>query len=80
MRFVPVKTAEQQAALMLVGVREQLIARRTHLANMIRGYAGEFGITAARGLDKIGPPLARIVADPGVPERAKELFAMLAEQ
>jgi transposase len=58
MRFVPGKTAEQQAALMLMGVREQLIARRTQLANMIRGYAAEFGITAARGLDKIEPLLA----------------------
>ena len=47
MRFVPVKTAEQQAALMLVGVRDQLIVRRTQLSNMIRGYAAEFGITAA---------------------------------
>ncbi|MFL5083966.1 MAG: IS110 family transposase, partial [Xanthobacteraceae bacterium] len=34
MRFVPVKTAEQQAALMLAGVRDQLIARRTQLSNM----------------------------------------------
>ncbi len=80
MRFVPVKTAEQQAALMLMGVREQLIARRTQLANMIRGYAAEFGVTAAKGLDKIEPLLARIATDPGVPERAKELFATLAEQ
>src|SRR5271165_2147388 len=39
MRFVPVKTAEQQAALMLVGVRDRLIRNRTQLANAIRGYA-----------------------------------------
>jgi transposase len=78
MRFVPVKTAQQQAALMLMGVRDQLIARRTQLANMIRGHAAEFGITAAKGLDKIEPLLARI--DPAVPEFAKELFATLAEQ
>ena len=39
MRFVPMKTAEQQAALMLVGVRERLIRNRTQLANAIRGYA-----------------------------------------
>ena len=58
MRFVPVKTAEQQAALMLAGVREQMVARRTQLSNMIRGYAAEFGITAAKGLDKIEPLLA----------------------
>ncbi len=63
MRFVPVKTAEQQAALMLMGVRDQLIARRTQLSNTIRGYAAEFGITAAKGLDKIEPLLARIATD-----------------
>jgi transposase len=44
MRFVPVKTAEQQAALMLVGTRESLIRRRTQLSNTIRGYAAEFGL------------------------------------
>jgi transposase len=39
MRFVPVKTAEQQAALMLTGIRDGLIARRTQLSNTIRGHA-----------------------------------------
>jgi transposase len=38
MRFVRVKTAEQQAALMLVGVRDRLIRNRTQLTNAIRGY------------------------------------------
>jgi transposase len=80
MRFVPVKTAEQQAALMLVGVRDQLIARRTQLSNAIRGYAAEFGIVAAKGLAKIDPLLARIAMEPGLPELAKELFATLGEQ
>lgn len=37
MRFVPVKTAEQQAGLMLVGVRGRLIRNRTQLTNAIRG-------------------------------------------
>ena len=63
MRFVPVKTAEQQAALMLVGMRERLIRRRTQLSNAIRGYAAEFGLVAAKGLDKIEPLLARIAAE-----------------
>ena len=35
MRFVPVKTTEQQAALMLVGVQDRLIRNRTQLANTI---------------------------------------------
>lgn len=80
MRFVPVKTAEQQAALMLMGVRDQLVARRTQLSNIIRGYAAEFGIVAAKGLDKIKPLLARLTAEPGVPALAKELFATLGEE
>jgi transposase len=75
MQFVPVKTEEQQAALMLAGVRQQLIARRTQLSNAIRGYAAEFGLTAAKGLDKIEPLLARIAHDERVPESARELFA-----
>jgi transposase len=76
MGFVPVKTAEQQAALMLSGIREQLIARRTQLSNTIRGYAAEFGITEAKGLDKIEPLLARIAQDKSVPALARDLFVL----
>ena len=78
MRFVPVKTAEQQAALMLAGTRDALIRRRTQLSNTIRGYAAEFGLTAAKGLDKIEPLLARIAASAELPKLAKELFAAYA--
>jgi hypothetical protein len=55
MRFIPVKTAEQQAALMLVGVRDRLVRNRTQLANSIRGYAAEFGMTAAKGMAHLVP-------------------------
>ena len=74
MRFVPVKTPEQQAALMLAGTRDALIRRRTQLTNAIRGYAAEFGLTAAKGLDKIEPLLARIAANGALPRLAQELF------
>ena len=50
MRFVPVKSIEEQAALMLIGVRDRLIRNRTQLSNAIRGYAAEFGLTAAKGI------------------------------
>src|SRR5258706_1727295 len=63
MQFVPVKTEEQQAALMLAGVRQQPIARRTQLSNAIRGYAAEVGLTAAKGLGKNETLLARMAQD-----------------
>jgi transposase len=80
MGFVPVKTAEAQAALMLVGVRERLVRNRTQLTNAIRGQAGEFGLVAAKGLDKIEPLLARLAADESLPELAKALFAAQGEE
>jgi transposase len=80
MQFVPMKTEEQQAALMLVGVRQQLIARRTQLSNAIRGYAAEFGLITAKGLDKIEPLLARIAQDESLPELAREMFAVYGRE
>jgi len=80
MRYVPVKTAEQQAALMLLGVRDQLVGRRTQLGNTIRGYAAEFGLIEAKGLDKLAAFLAAIERDERVPALALELFAVLARQ
>ena len=53
--------------------------RRTQLSNAIRGYAAEFGLIAAKGLDKIEPLLARIAAHETLPALAKELFAEQAE-
>jgi transposase len=80
MRFVPVKTAEQQAALMLVGVRDRLIRNRTQLANAIRGHAAEFGLTAAKGMAHLVPLLERIQADESLPALARELFAAEATE
>jgi transposase len=79
-RFVPVKTAEQQAALMLVGVRDRLIRNRTQLGNAIRGYAGEFGLTAAKGRAHLYRLLERIQVDENLPALARELFAAQASE
>jgi len=80
MRFVPVKSPEQQAALMLVSVRDRLVRNRTQLANAIRGHAAEFGLTAAQGMAHLGPLLDRIQADESLPASARELFAMQAKE
>lgn len=76
MHFVVAKTAEQQAALMLVGMRDRLVRTRTQLSNAIRAYAAEFGLAAAKGLDKIEPLLALACNEDSLPSLARELFAM----
>jgi transposase len=80
MRFVPIKTAEQQAALMLMSVRDRLIRNRTQLSNAIRGYAAEFGVTAAKGNAHLEPLLDSVQADESVPMAARELFAVQANE
>ena len=49
MRFVPVKSEEQQATLMLHSARELLVSQRTALINALRGHFAEFGIVVAQG-------------------------------
>jgi transposase len=75
MSFVAIKTADQQAAQMLMTTRERLVAYHTQLINTIRGHAAEFGLTAAKGPAHVEPLLARVAEDARVPEFAKELFA-----
>ena len=50
MRFVAVKSAEQQATSSLHRTRDLLVRQRTQLVNMIRGILAEFGIVMADGV------------------------------
>lgn len=79
-RLVPIKSVEQSAAQMLLSVRESLVKRRTQLSNSIRSHAAEFGLIAAKGLDKIEPLLARIATDEDLPDLTRELFADLGQE
>ena len=47
MRFVPVKSEEQQGMLMVHRTRDLLVRQRTAAVNALRGHLAEFGITAA---------------------------------
>src|SRR3954463_1827380 len=81
MRFVPIKSAERQAALMLLSSRDLLIKQRTMLLNAIRGHAAEFGMTTAKGPIRVAELLQRVhVAEAGVPELALEILRLLAAQ
>jgi transposase len=78
MRFVAVKSADQQAAQMLAKLRAQFIDRRTQLSNSIRGFAAEFGLIAPKGLSRLGDLLADIRADATIPDTARDMFETLA--
>lgn len=78
MRFVPVKSADSQAAQMLAKLRAQFIARRTQLSNSMRGFAAEFGLVAPRGLARLGDLLADIRVEAAMPDLAREMFEALA--
>jgi transposase len=49
MRFVPIKRAEQQGALMLHRTRDLLIRQRTQLINAMRAHLAELGLVAQKG-------------------------------
>lgn len=60
MRFVPVKSEEQQSVLMLHRVRELLIRQRTKLVNALRGHLAEFGIVTRQGVAGVGMLIASV--------------------
>jgi transposase len=82
MRFVPVKTAEQQATALLHRGREQLVRQRTMLVNALRAHLAEFGIVAAQGLRNVGELIAivRNDGDTRLPDVARQVLQVLANQ
>jgi transposase len=59
-------------------LRDRLIRNRTQLANAIRGYAVEFGLTAAKGMAHLDLLLDRVRSDESLPKLARELVAINA--
>jgi transposase len=58
MRFVPVKSVEQQSMLCVHRLREELKAERTACINRIRGMLAEFGLAFAQGPEALRRVLA----------------------
>lgn len=82
MRFVPVKSTGQQAALSQHRVRDLLVRQRTMLINALRGHLGEFGIVGPVGRHRVAElEGALAVADEAtVPALAREaLQTLIAE-
>lgn len=82
MRFVPVKTPEQQAVLVLHRTRDLLVRQRTMLVNALRGHMAEFGIVARQGVGGVSELLTAVRGQgtAGLPSLAKEALLGLADE
>jgi transposase len=82
MRFVPVKTQEQQGVLVLHRSRDLLMRQRTMILNAIRAHFAEFGIIAAQGPRKVVELILRLREDNAsdLPETARSALQALAVQ
>jgi transposase len=82
MRFVPMKSEQQQSALMLHRSRQLLVRQRTMLSNAIRGHLAELGIISAKGRNGTAE-LLEIIAhqeDERIPAVARLSLVVLARQ
>ena len=78
MRFVPIKSADQQAVLMLHKTRELLVKQRTMSVNALRGHLSEFGLVVAKGISRVGELLELADSDGTLPQEAREMAKLLA--
>jgi transposase len=81
MRFVPVKSEEQQGVLVLHRVRELLVRQRTMLVNSLRAHMAEFGIIVPQGIQRL-PELVVALQDEttGIPQIARQALAATVVQ
>src|SRR5258707_3177785 len=79
MRFVPAKSTDQQAVLMLHKTRELLVKQRTMNVNALRGHLTEFGIVVAKGIGCVDELIALAKADTKLPQIAKSAVECLAQ-
>ena len=82
MRFASIKSAEQQAAGVVLKTRELLVRQRMQSANALRGHLAEFGFAAAKGMTSLDK-LADMIRDPDgrvIPESARRALLEVVEQ
>jgi transposase len=82
MRFVAIKSEEQQSVLMVHRARTLVVANRTAQVNQIRGLLGEFGLIVPKGVARLRRELPGILEDAenGLPALGREVLAGLLEQ
>ncbi|MFC5423287.1 IS110 family transposase [Bosea eneae] len=80
MRFVPVKTEEQQDLQSLHRVRDRLVAQRTSLINHLRGLLAEYGLIYPKGAALLLPRVRCGLAEARVSAMARETFEALLDE
>jgi transposase len=82
MRFVAVKSAEQQASAMVLKTRDLLVRQRSQTINALRAHLGELGIVAGTGVAKVAGLIAivRDHEDMRLPPAARFALKALADQ
>lgn len=82
MRFVPVKTVDQQAVLVMHRARDLLVRQRTMLINALRAHMAEFGVITAQGTNKIINLEAVLLdeTEERIPEMARGVLIVLVGQ
>jgi error-prone DNA polymerase len=76
-KFVSVKSLEQQGVLALHSARSLLVKQATMLANAMRGLATEFGLTVPKGIHRLDELRALLERDTSVPDAARQAFGEL---
>ena len=76
-KFVPVKTREQQGVLALHAARSLLIKQQTMVTNAVRGLATEFGFTVPKGIGKLEGLVAAVEVDDALPAEARQAIGEL---
>lgn len=82
MRFVPIKTPDEQAACMVLRARELFVRQRSQTANAVRAHMAELGIIAATGMTSIAKLILilRDLEDTRLPIAARTALLEMSEQ
>jgi transposase len=80
MRFVTVKSIEQQDILSIHRIRERLVKNQTALANEIRGLLAEFGLIIPQGINKVKEKLTDVLNSGKLSGISYQTFSDLREE
>jgi len=80
MRFVPVKSEEQQANGIVFRARDLLVRQRTQCVNALRGHLFEYGYVFPQGITHVAA-LVALVEDPqsSLPESVRTILKLLVD-